>query len=131
MSPASTASDVVGGFCIMGGSIVEEYRFALALEDDVPLQRGLVAADALGNQRFAPVGGNEFQHRVLRVGGIVGKVDARNQVFQDTPHEYRYVDMRRLQRSIRRRYTARLDRGELERAVIAGWDAAEALKARL
>src|SRR5208283_3218348 len=67
-------------------SKVEEYGLFRSLQDDVPFQRSLVTRRAASDQGRAPLRGHQVEHGVLRVGGIVGKINARDKVLEQAAH---------------------------------------------
>src|SRR5207248_4914585 len=111
------------------GSEVEEHRFTLALENDVPLERAL--ADLAGNQRGAALRGHEREHRVGGVCRIAGKIHARHELLQQAAHEDRDAEMRRLDVLACSGHAAGLDGAEAERAFIIGERPAVAAERRL
>src|SRR5438045_1486903 len=61
----------------------------------------------------------------MRVARIAGKVHAREQMNQQSPHEYRDEQMRRLRHATRAGETSRFDGAEAERAALVNRHATE------
>src|SRR5690348_17179167 len=100
----------------------EEDRLVWPLKVDIPLQRSIRYGPR--NQRCAPLLGDQLQDRVGLICWIAGEVDPRHQLAQQPAHEDGHCQVRRLRLPVWTRRWPRLDRGEVERAVVIGGRAA-------
>src|SRR6185503_19139128 len=114
-------------------SDLEENRFVAALDADVePITRHAVMnARLVGNQRAAPVLGDEREDGIRRVRRLVCEVQPRIDLPQHAARINADDDVRRLRLAAGARHRSRLDCVEVEDAVLVGRGAAETLELRV
>src|SRR5215471_4454022 len=92
----------------MARSDIEEHSLLFAAEVYVKVPMVVFTSELRQKGRPASCR-HESENRILLVGGVIGKIDARGQPLQNPASKDRHINMRRLQRAVIAGNPARLD----------------------
>src|SRR5205823_5917419 len=110
---------------------VKKDGFVRSLQNDVPFKRADLIYVFFCDQSRASLPLNEIQDKFARVGGLVGKINARHQTAQQSAHKYGNCNVRSLRISVRSRNGTGFNRGKRKFPALINGNSSEALEARL